>query len=429
MNRITIIKNFLLYSVTALLYRGINLFLMPLYMRFLSPSEYGVLSLIEGFVYIVTTFIGVGLRKLLALEYVHYNDVDQKKLTNTIIITHLCMALPVLFLVYYYQTAIITSVFNNTISSTTFKFVLLMTFCSFFCELLYQIMRFGHQAKALSLIHIFHALSIASITLCCFFFFNIRFVAIPAAQSITMVFVMLIGIHIWFKSRYQEHLHFKTAFKKSRWYIYQSTPLMVGTLLQWVLESSDRWMLARLGSMHDVGIYSTAYLFNGLFYSLIVLPWTGAYIPYILQKYALNRDAIASVEHKNRRLMWISMAGLIIILFLIIAPAKPLILMILPPSYHNALYLIAPMVFGRIIYFGAQFNLCLLQFYKKTGIIFFSLLVPAITNVFLNYLFIPRYGITATVIVSIVSFSFYFMITWYYNRKMFNQNCLNIMPE
>ena len=291
-------------------------------------------------------------------------------------------------------------------------------------------MRFGHQAKALSLIHIFHALSIASITLCCFFFFNIRFAAIPAAQSITMVFVMLIGIHIWFKSRYQEHLHFKTAFKKSRWYIYQSTPLMVGTLLQWVLESSDRWMLARLGSVgHDVGIYSTAYLFNGLFYSLVVLPWTGAYIPYILQKYALNRDVIASVEYKNRRLMWISMAALIIVLFLIIAPAKPLILMILPPSYHNALYLIAPMVFGRIIYFGAQFNLCLLQFYKKTGIIFFSLLVPAITNVFLNYLFIPLFGITATVVVSIVSFSFYFMITWYYNRKMFNQNCLNIMPE
>ena len=133
MKRITIIKNFLLYSVTALLYRGINLFLMPLYMRFLSPSEYGVLSLIEGFdIYIITTFIGVGLRKLLALEYVHYNDIDQKKLTNTIIVTHLCMALPVLFLVYYYQTAIITSIFNNTISSTTFKFVLLMIFCLLF---------------------------------------------------------------------------------------------------------------------------------------------------------------------------------------------------------------------------------------------------------------------------------------------------------
>lgn len=422
MNRKTIVQNFLLYAMTALLYRGINLLLMPLYMRFLSPAQYGVLSLIEGFVYIITTIIGVGLRKLLAIEYVHYAHEDQKKLTNTIIITHLSMAIPILFILYMYRATLLSFVFSNTITPQTFNFVLLMTFCSFFCELLYQIMRFEHKAKILSLIHIFHAVSIASITLCCFFFFNIQFIAIPAAQSVTMALVVLIGTHIWFKSQYAQHLEIKNALRKSGGYIIQSMPLMVGTLLQWVLESSDRWMLARLGCMHDVGIYSTAYLFNGLFYSLIVLPWTGAYVPYILQKYAQNKDNIAAIEYSNRRFMWIAITSLTIIVLCIVFLAKPVIFMILPSSYHSAFTLIAPMVLGRIIYFGAQFNLCLLQFYKKTGIIFFSLLVPAGVNVLLNYLLIPLFGITATVVTSIISFSFYFVVTWYYNQKVFKEH-------
>lgn len=419
MNRTTIIYHFLLYAMTALLYRGINLFLMPLYMRFLSPAQYGTLSLIEGFVYIVTTVIGVGLRKLLAIEYVHYAQVDQKKLTNTIIVTHLSMALPILLLLYIYRTTILRVIFNNTITSSTFNFVLLMTFCSFFCELLYQIMRFEHKAKKLSLIHIFHALSIATITLCSFFFFNAHFIAIPAAQSVTMALIVLIGAHSWFKSQYAEHLDIKNSLQKSGGYIIESMPLMVGTLLQWVLESSDRWMLARLGSMHDVGIYSTAYLFNGLFYSLIVLPWTGAYVPYILQKYAHNKNNISYIEYKNRRFMWIAMGGLACVVLSIVFIAKPLIFIILPTSYHSAFHLIAPMVLGRIIYFGAQFNLCLLQFHKKTGLIFFTLLIPASINVLLNYLLIPKLGINATVFVSMISFSSYFGITWYYNNKVF----------
>ncbi len=387
-------------------------------MRFLSPAEYGMFSLIEGFVYIATTITGVGLRKLLALEYVHHEQDDQKKITNAIIVAHLCLALPVITLLYLYRTAILRVVFDNAITVQTFMFVLVMTFCSFFCELLYQILRFTHRAKTLSLIHIFHALSIAAITLCCFLIFNVTFIAIPAAQSITMVFVTLIGIHIWFKSEYAEHVHIKNALQRSRWYIYKSMPLMVATLLQWVLESSDRWMIARLGTMHDVGIYSAAYLFNGFFYSLVVLPWTGAYVPYILQKYAQNRENIGLVEYSNRRFMWITMFVLIVVLVASITVAKPFVLMLLPTTYHNAFSLIAPMILGRIIYFGAQFNLCLLQFYKKAWVIFFILMNSALCNVLGNYLLIPYYGLYASVVVSIASFTFYFIITWYCNKKL-----------
>lgn len=398
-------------------------------MRFLSPAEYGIFSLIEGFVYIATTITGVGLRKLLALEYVHHSQNDQKKITNAIIITHLCLALPVLGFLLIYRATILRVVFNDAITVNTFMFVLVMIFCSFFCELLYQILRFTHQAKTLSLIHIFHACSIAVITVSCFLFFKVTFIAIPASQGITMIFVMLIAIRIWLKSEYAEHVHIKNALQKSRWYMYASMPLMVGTLLQWVLESSDRWMIARLGSMHDVGIYSAAYLFNGFFYSLVVLPWTGAYVPYILQKYAQNRDNVASVEYSNRRFMWITMLVLVIVLVVSITVAKPFILMLLPTAYHNAFSLIAPMVLGRIIYFGAQFNLCLLQFYKKAWVIFLILFISALVNVICNYLLIPYYGLYASVVVSIVSFTLYFIITWYCNKKIMDGVLSEKLPD
>jgi O-antigen/teichoic acid export membrane protein len=412
----SIMQSFMLYAGTALVFRGIGIILTPLYMRLFSPSAYGALSLIESFVYICTTLMGVGLRKLLALEYVHHDARKQKELTNAIIVTHLFLAIPILALMVLLRKTILSVVFNNSITTPIFIFVVLITLCSFFCELLYQLMRFNHQARALSLIHLFHALSISTLTLAALYIFDLGLLSIPAAQGITMLIIALLGGMIWYKNQYAQSLDIKNTVHKMHHYLGRSVPLTVGVLLQWVLESGDRWMLARYSSMHEVGIYSAAYLFNGIVYALVVLPWVGAYVPAILQHYARNKTSIPQIEQKNQRYMWYSMLGLITLIIIGALVLKGPLLWLLPTSYHHALPLMIPMMIGRSIYFGAQWNLCLLQFSKKVTLLNWVFIPPILISLGCNYVFIPLYGAYASSIISCASFSVYFCMTWYYNR-------------
>jgi O-antigen/teichoic acid export membrane protein len=389
-------------------------------MRLFSPTQYGALSLIESFVYICTTLMGVGLRKLLALEYVHHDEHKQKELTNAIIITHLFLAIPILVLMILLRKTILSIVFNNSITTPIFIWVVLITLCSFFCELLYQLMRFHHQARALSLIHIFHALSISGLTLAGLYLLDLGLLSIPAAQGITMIIISILGSIVWYKNQYAPSFDIKGTAHRFHHYLGRSVPLTISVLLQWTLESGDRWMLARWGSMHEVGIYSAAYLFNGILYALVVLPWVGAYIPAIMQKYARNRDKIPPVEAQNQRYMWYSMGALIALILSGALIFKGPLLWLLPSAYHHALPLMIPMMIGRTIYFGAQWNLCLLQFSKKITILNWVFIPPIFISLGCNYFLIPLYGAYASSLISCLSFSVYFGMTCYYNRKVCN---------
>lgn len=364
-SRLSVIYAFVLYSFTAIIFRGVAFILHPFYMRLFAPAQFGALGLIESFVYICTTITGVGLRKLFMIEYAHYDHDQQKKLTNTIIVIYLLLVLPLLLFLIVMRVSCVTFFFKNTITLYTFYCVLIITFCSFFCELLYQIMRFESYAYHLSFIHLLHTFFILCFTLSGLLYLNLGFIALPMAQGLTMIIIVLIGMYVWLRGEYYQFISLYDARKEAISIIKRSTPLTVNVLLLWSLESGDRWFLSLWSTMDQVGLYSAAYIFNGLMYALIVMPWSGAYLPFILKQYATQRTNIKSVEVIHQRVMWCSMMVLFVLLIIGIYISTYFLNIFFPPSYHCCLPLIFPLMLARIIYFGVQWQLCLPFFVKK----------------------------------------------------------------
>ena len=170
-------------------------------------------------------------------------------------------------------------------------------------------------------------------------------------------------------------------------------PFIPGIMFSWVLASSDRWVLAYYTSMHDVGIYAIADLFAQLFYTLILIPWSGSYLPYIMQRYAQHKTNLSSIEKENRTIMILSMICATIGVIFGYICLQPFLYWIIPPAYQAAIVYILLLLIGQVFLLGSYFAATIIQFHKKRYFLAFALAIPACCNLLLNLLLTPRFGI------------------------------------
>ena len=266
------------------------------------------------------------------------------------------------------------------------------------------------------------ALISSTITLVSLWVFDVGFVGIIWAQTVSTIIAAL--LFFFFLS---EHYFLRTQIKKSLsktyYYILYGLPFIPGIMFSWVLASGDRWVLAYYSSMHEVGIYAIADLFAQLFYTLVLIPWSGSYLPHIMQTYAQNENNLAPIEKKNKQIMVASMIAATLCILIGYVLFHSLLYRLLPSSYHASVPYILLLLIGQVFLLGSYFSSTLIQFHKKTYFLAFALAIPALSNLILNFLLTPQYGITGCTIATLISYVIYFMITYLYSKTLLKGAC------
>lgn len=416
-NYFCIIKNFLIYSASALATRCITFFITPFIMHALTPADFGIISLITSFINISTAIAGLGLRQALSLEYFHYSTENRKKLINIIIIIYSMVGCLFFAIGLLAKNIFIRFFFLNQLSSTTYLFIIGMIFIQFFVELFYQVLQYEQYSMVLSLVQIYNAITTTLLTCLFIWFFHMGFVGIVHAQACMLVIIGGISIHSYIKTNYYSFLTFPTL-SESIQLIKSGIPFIPTVLFGWMLSTGDRWILARYATLHDVGIYATADLVSQLFYFTILYPWSGAYLPYIMNQFTQNKDNVLSIEQWNQTIMRWTMIVLTIVMVLGFIITKPLLFFILPPSYYAAINYMLILLIGQIFLLGSYFAACFIQFHKKSYFLAGALGIPATLNIILNILLIPHFSLFGCTIATLISYVIYFMLTLWYNYHL-----------
>jgi O-antigen/teichoic acid export membrane protein len=438
-----LIKNFFIYAFGAILLKGISVIIAPIIMRILTPADYGFLALVTNFIDIVFTIAGLGLRQLLTIEYFHYDIIDRKKLVNDIVSIYSVLMFPVFLILILGRDFINNFIFSSQAYSSLIIFCLLVAFLKFFSEIFYQILQYSGESFKLVFIQIFAALIIFSLNLSFLYFLGWGVFSVIAAQFVSVACVILVAIFFYIRDSYHVKFDLSCSLSKSWWYIKRGFPFVPRVLFAWILAVGDRWVLAKYGTMADVGIYSVADMFGQLFQVVFVLPFTYAYIPYMMEKFAdsmkistqagsLNSVGCMeseregkcknlAIDRKNLITMICVMLAIIFLVSIGLVIFRPLICIILPPQYYAALNYIWGLLIGYIFLFGTYFASIFLQFQKRVYFLLFALLVPAVFNVFLNILLVPKFGISGCVFATVISYILYFLITIIYNFHVKNR--------
>lgn len=164
-------------------------------------------------------------------------------------------------------------------------------------------------------------------------------------------------------------------------------PLTLSVISVWVLQLSDRYLLAYLGDYSQTASYSVAYSLGSVLSTIVLSPFSLAW-PTAMYSIAKRADAARVFQQVFR---WFT-AVLLLAAFGLSLASTVLLDLLFPPSYRAAAPII-PVVAASIALYGAYTVLMLgANLKRKTWMTSVFTAFAAVVNVALNLYLIPRYG-------------------------------------
>lgn len=195
------------------------------------------------------------------------------------------------------------------------------------------------------------------------------------------------------------------------------TPLVAGNLAAWVLALSDRYILGLFHDSVDVGVYSLSYNIADRSLMLLTALFTMASGPIAMHIWE-NRG-----EHDSRQFAT-EVARLYLLACVPAVVGLSVLSLLVVRTLSGAAYVgghtIMPCILLGVLLLGIQqLYQSGLLFHQKTSFITLAIVTAGVLNVFLNVLFVPRYGYYAAAATTLVSYAALLLLMIWLSRRFF----------
>jgi O-antigen/teichoic acid export membrane protein len=206
-------------------------------------------------------------------------------------------------------------------------------------------------------------------------------------------------------------------FRHAREYLAYGLPLVPGNLSSWIVNSSDRYLIAFFLGAAAVGYYSPGYNL-GTMLSLVAAPLATLLPPVLSKNYDDNN--IADV----RTILTYSLkyyAGIALpCVFALSVLSKPLLLVLTTQQIAANGYLVTPFVAAGTALIGVYSILVtIIALKKKTAVISTIWILCAALNFGLNLALIPYLGLVGAALTTFLAFLLAFVLTTHYSLRQF----------
>jgi len=212
-------------------------------------------------------------------------------------------------------------------------------------------------------------------------------------------------------------------FTHLREYLYFGLPTMPGNFSSWVVNSSDRYMIAIFLGAAYVGYYAPGYALGNII-SIFIAPLTFM-LPAVLSKYydENNLQGVQTIlQHSLKYFLMLAVPSFVGLSIL----SKPILTIISTPDIASNGYLITPFTALSSLFFGFYAIIVQILYLEKNTIITAKIWIgAAIINFVLNIIAIPLMGIVGAAITTLVSFMFSLGIVLFYMKTQSRINIFN----
>ena len=184
-------------------------------------------------------------------------------------------------------------------------------------------------------------------------------------------------------------------------YLVYSLPLVPSVAGTWIIEISDRYVIAYFLGVTSVGIYSAAYILGSMV-GIFMSPIGTILLPTISNLYENNKMEELKTHLKYSLKLYLMFA--IPSLFGLTVLSRSLLLTFTTSEFVSA-YLIVPIVaLGTVFYVSTGICSIILSVVKKTKLFVWVCGMSASMNILLNIILIPIIGIIGAAISTLITF-------------------------
>lgn len=405
-----LLKSFSIYSITSVLTASIPFLILPVLTHYLSPYDYGQLSLFNTYVLILVPLISLGSNGLVGLEFFKNEKLAFSRLFSSvarfIFLNFLCILLLTFFLKDNLESFL----------ELPSKWILVIPFVALLTIIVEQYSsQLINQKKA-------------------FLYGGVSVSRVVIEVSLTLLFIIGIGmnwegrIFSWITTVFLMAIVAIYYFKKEGWLIKNSfdiklvkkaliygLPLVPHILGKFVINQSDAIFIAKMVSIEDVGIYRIGYqfgfviaIFSGIFLNI--------YSPYLYER-------LAKINYKKKieivRISYVFIFALIALTLLVTFSTNTIFKYLIDEKYSSGaqyvFWISSSYLFwgGYLIFSGYIFHL------KKTMILAYLSVLNVALNLILNYLLISKYGVIGAAYATTISFFVVFILCAFISNKLY----------
>lgn len=192
-------------------------------------------------------------------------------------------------------------------------------------------------------------------------------------------------------------------------------PVIFINIFTQMLISSDQLMLKYFDRHAEVGEYAANYILaeNSIFALSSLI--SSAFIPLVYRAWEKNGERETIKFFRKVLLVFTLVAGPFVILLLLFYDQVSIL--VIDEDYSRGAIIIPYVVIGAFFVGISNIFSEVLTIHKKTLVLMFCYMVPAITNVVLNYIFIPEFGMLGAAFNTMVSYFLLFVLIFVISQR------------
>ncbi len=398
----TLFKNAGIYTIANVLNSAIPFLLLPLLTRYLTPTEYGYISMYSLLITFTVPFVGFNVNGAIARQFYNkerYNIWEY--VWNSIII--LCFSASLVSIIFYSFSESISKV--ASFPSEMLWTVIVYTISQFIVEIISVIWQVKNKALVYSIFN--------SAKILVNFFLSILFVVFLGygwkggvyGQLISLTIFATIAISILVKNRW-----IKTKINKAHIInaLNFGVPLIPHSLSGSIISMTDRLFITNMVGLSTTGIYTAGYQIGSII-NILAASFNKAYMPWLYEKLSINSKQTKSKIVKFTYLYFL----IILFLAILIGMISPFILRIfLGVEYINSSKYVLWIALGYA-FNGMYLMVVNFIFYEQqTKSLSMVTFLTAALNIVLNYILIDQYGAIGAAQATTITFFLKFIFVW-----------------
>jgi O-antigen/teichoic acid export membrane protein len=408
-----VLENSVFYIFSAMLIQAVGFLLLPIYTRFMTPDDFGIISLINGFVAVFTFIVSFSLYSAAVRFHADYKDdhVKLKKLYSTLV-TFIILSNIIFFLMCLLFRDQIAKWMFDGISFFPLVFMALLSLVFVSLQALHQsILQGRQQGKKLVIIN----LIVFGLTVV----LKIIFVVVFRYGAVGFLVAQLTinGLYFFYMIYdliREDLLTFgldKKILKKTLIY---SIPLMPHNLSTRLAGLISKVLINQSGTLALVGLYSISMQFASLI-DMIQTAVNHAFQPWFFITMN-NKD-------ENSKIEIVKLSDFLLILYSIIYMgvglfSQEIIMIITSERYYMSWTIIPVLVIGFSIKSIYYFYVNIVLYYKEaTKKLFIATLTGSLADILIAYLLIPLLGSMGAALAFILAKFIVVAIVVYISRR------------
>jgi O-antigen/teichoic acid export membrane protein len=397
-----LLSHTLIYGLGSYAGRVVNFLLLPVYTRYLTPQDYGVLSLVGVLGQILFIFLNMGQSTSLFRFYFRHDDEEKRmRVISTAFLLLVGVSLPLICVPLMATDTVAQLLLGNGAYGLFIWLGCLTILCKVFLRIPFAIMRAREQSTRYAVWSSVQTLLTASLAIALVVGWQQGVMGVLLSQFLAelVLCLLLLGPVL-----YRLPLRFSTT--DARGLLSFGLPLIPAGVAGFVLDLSDRYFLKHYTDLHQVGLYSLGYRFGEIIY-LFVGAFQLAWPPFVFANEKAPNAPSLYAQATTYYFTAIVFLCLVVSVF-----ARELIFIMATPAFYDA-YKVVPLIALSGLFEGLTFvggvgiNLQNKTIYRP-----FIVGAAALLNLALNVLLIPSYGMMGAATATVLAFLLQSLLTF-----------------